>query len=223
MDNATIVGLIATALGSAATAVGVVTAWRAARSAERVAAQQSELSAHATAADWLSDVRDWAGIVIDVISEASYRCKHADASDATSVVTTLFTCRHRLSALIDRGRYFFPNQASDTLGLHKPLAYRGSRHAVLDPLVAIEQVLGGSHDVGKFKDADAAIVYLRREFVSRVFSVLSPATHNQQVARWIRASNALRADDPTLGGLVRDAPGAASTRNVALTDSSQTT
>lgn len=203
--NETVLVLVATAVGSAATAMGVLTAWLTSRAAAKLALQQSEIAAHATAAEWLRDVRSWASEAINVLSEASYACKVAQPVDTDSITATLRECRHRISALIDRGRYFFPNQSPEAYGVDKPLAFRGYRHAVLDPLVAVEQVLGGSRKVGAFNSVDSAVVYLRREFVSRVFRVLSPESHNEQIARLIWLSNAGRATDPTLGGLLPDA------------------
>jgi|ERR1051325_4569540 hypothetical protein len=203
MDD--LVAVIATAIGSAATAVGVLTAWLSSRSAERVSAQQSAIAAHATAETWLGEVRRWATAVIETLSEASYSCKTVDPTTAVCVKEILRSCRCRLSALIDQGRYFFPNQRREEYGVHKPLAYRGYRHAVLDPVVAVERLLGRTDDPLDFAGHDAAIVYLKREFVSRVFRVLSPETHNEQVARMIRLSNATRANDPTLGGLFPEA------------------
>lgn len=138
------------------------------------------------------------------MSEASYNCMLGDATDDEPLKAVLHVCRYRISAIIDRGRFFFPNQHVGSKGLHKPGAYRGSRHAVLDPLVAVERVLGGDASTVEFGGRGSAIVHIRREFVSRVYSVLSPQTHNLQIARLIHQSDAARASDPTLGGLLPD-------------------
>jgi len=202
--NDTTVSVVAASVGSAATLIGVFTAWLASRGSEKLARHQSEIAAHATAAEWLREVREWASATIDVMSEASYTCKAADDSSENRVETVLSTCRHRISSLIDRGRFFFPNQDPESKGAHKPPAYRGHRHAVLDPLVAVERILGGDASTANFKSRDSAIVQMRREFVSRVQGVLSPQTHNLQIARLIHQSDAARAADPTLGGLLPD-------------------
>jgi hypothetical protein len=43
--------------------------------------------------------------------------------------------RMRISSLIDRGRWFFPNLRHEVFGAHKEVAFRGFRHKVLDSLV----------------------------------------------------------------------------------------
>lgn len=200
-----LVALIATAIGSVATAVGVFTAWLSSRTVEKISAQQSEISAHATAEAWLAEVRQWAAQAIDIMNDGSYGCKIADPGEPTTAESALRDCRRRISSIIDQGRYFFPNQRRDEYGLEKPMAFRGYRHAALDPLVAFERLIGKRRDITDFANYDSAIVHLRREFVSRVFRVLSPETHNEQIARLIRLSNATRANDPTLGGLLPEA------------------
>ena len=199
----TTLGILATILGSAATAVGVLTAWLTSRAAAQAALQQSRIAAHSAAAEWLRDVRAWAAEAIAVLSEAYYTCQqHRGKQMPDDAAAVLRSCRHRISTLIDHGRFFFPNQNPNEDGTDKLPAFRGYRHAVLDPLVAAERVLGGN--LGGFSSSDDALLAMRRHFVNRVQQVLSPQTHNRQIAQMIQESSDARASDPRLGGLLPD-------------------
>jgi hypothetical protein len=189
---------------SAVTAIAAaLVSWLAARKSDRVAVSQQRLGTHTAAAEWLRDLREWASEAIDVLSEASYTCGHGDTSqhDCTE---QLRACRHRVSALIDRGRFFLPNQHVENVGGDKPSAFRGWRHAALDPLVAAERVLSGQVGPGQFETREAALVQMRREFVSAIQRILAPDLHNKEIARMIREGNEHRATDRTLGGLLPD-------------------
>lgn len=117
----------------------------------------------------------------------------------------MIRCRHRLSALIDRGRLLLPNEREGEYGGHKAGAYRGLRHPALDVLVAAEGVVSGSMPLEAFPDRKAALIGLRREFVSIVQAIIDPQSHNKEVAKLLRLANEARAQDPTLGGLLPDA------------------
>ena len=190
MDN--FVEVLATLVAVGAAAV----AWIQARRAER-------LSTFGVAVEWQRDVRAWAAEVIDVLSTASYMCGFND-DDGLDYAADLRQCRQRLSALIDRGRFFLPNIRDDHIGQQKPAAYRGRRHGALDPLVAAERVLSRSKEFGRFDSREAALIAMRREFVSAIYSILAPEQHNQEIAQLIRSASEARANDRTLGGLLPD-------------------
>ncbi|MBL7952061.1 MAG: hypothetical protein JNM62_10105 [Flavobacteriales bacterium] len=180
-----------------------IVGWWAGRHERRVARENFELSAAQAASQWLSDIRVWAAEAVDVLSEAQYR-----SSDTLSE-EVLRTCKHRLSALVDRGRFFLPNRRYPGFPqLDKHEAYRGSRHAALDPLVAAINVLDGT--IGSHKDTSSALEAMRREFVSRIQSILSPEAVNQQVVELVAKSRNQKLTDETLGGLItkHHAPGA---------------
>jgi hypothetical protein len=141
------------------------------------------------APQWLRDLREWASEAIDVLSEAAYMCNGMqDVSPDDSR-----RCIQRLSALVDRGRLFLPNQQVAGYGGDKALAHRGFRHSALDPLVATVSVLKGEVDQ-QFRDAVihnryAVMLELRREFNSNMHSLLDPVHYNKKIARLIRDSN----------------------------------
>jgi hypothetical protein len=76
-----------------------------------------------------------------------------------------------LSALIEQGRFFFPNiDRSDDFGREKPPAYRGYRNLALDFLVASYNLFNGN--VSKAALSKAEI--LQRHFTSLVFEIVRP-------------------------------------------------
>lgn len=187
------------ALASAVAAIAsVVVAVRVSQRAESLAVAQQRQSAFATVAEWRRDLLAWATEAIAVLSEAAYRVELLDASTDAAA---LLRCRYELSSLIDRGRLFLPNVRPSEHGQNKPTAYRGYRHAALDPLVAAERVLTNG-ERGRFESPRAALIALKREFVSAIQRILDPERHNEEVARLIRDGNATRSSDPSLGGLV---------------------
>lgn len=187
----------------AAIAAAVVAAY-AAGIAKRAAVAQHRVSTHAATAEWRRDLRAWASEAVDVLAEASYSCAHHDGA-GQDCLNQLRECRHRLSALVDRGRFFLPNQNVEEVGQEKPTAYRGWRHAALDPLVAAERVVSGAVGPGRYESREAALIEMRREFVSAVQRILAPARYNEEIAAMVREAHAGRAADRTLGGLLPDA------------------
>ncbi len=183
------------------TIVGVILSWYAGRKSERATNQQQKLASLTAASEWLRDLRNWASEAIEVLAVASYICK--DWTDiSTPPNEKLLECRYRLSALIDRGRFFLPNIPDPEIGAEKPEAYRGWRHKALDPLVAAEMVLSGNVKSGSFETHEKALIEMRREFVSCIQRVLAPDMHNKEIARLIRESGFTRSGDQTLGGLL---------------------
>jgi hypothetical protein len=142
-------------------------------------------------AEWMRDLRDWASEAVEVLSEAVY------ASDGTQgpVPSAARRSVPRLSALIDRGRFFLPNQYTDKYGKHKLPAFRGYRHAALDPLVSAVAVLEGSVKDEKLHNyvahnRRAVLRELQKEFVSHIQQILDPEGHNQEIARIITENQA---------------------------------
>jgi hypothetical protein len=170
--------------------------------AEALAASERRHASFNTVAEWRRDLRDWAAEAIDILSEAAYLCDDSEPDTAENRART-FSCRHRLSSMIDRGRFFLPNIRKDEHGVDKPYAYRGFRHSGLDPLVAAERVLS-TGSTGSFTDRKHALVAMKREFVSAIQQILDPERHNQEVARMIRDGHEAASDHRELGGLLPD-------------------
>jgi hypothetical protein len=131
----------------------------------------------------MRDLREWASEAIDVLSEAVYASESNDVRRYTS----------QLSALVDRGRLFLPNQYTEEYGEHKLPAFRGYRHAALDPLIAAIKVLEGKveelHDYVSDNRGDV-LRELQMEFVSHIQQILDPEGHNKKIAWIIKDSEA---------------------------------
>lgn len=170
-----------------------------AKRAEALAATERRRASFTTVAEWRRDLREWAAEAIDVLSEATYLCDFHCANN--DLDERAFPCRHRVSALIDRGRFFLPNIRRHEHGVEKPYAYRGLRHSALDPLVAAERVLSIGV-TGRFIDRKHALIAMKREFVSSIQQILDPERHNQEVAHMIHECHEAIGDDRSLGGLI---------------------
>jgi hypothetical protein len=193
-------------VGAAAlvTLLGVFVGWYVSKS-------QHRLSSASFAAEWFRGLRAWASEAVDTLSEAKYESEYESAREGATdeeSAAALRRCRHRLSALIDRGRFFLPNMDVDEYGQNKPRAFRGSRHPALSFLVVAERVLGG--ELGAFKSRHEALEEMQRKFVSYVQGILAPELHNLELARLVRDSSGAREDDPTVGGLLKANPHGAS-------------
>jgi hypothetical protein len=80
--------------------------------------------------------------------------------------------RRLLLALIEQGRFFFPNiDRDDGYGEKKPLAYRGYRHLTLDFLVAAFNL----SENPKSERFDKSMEVLQKHFTSMVFAVVKPS------------------------------------------------
>jgi hypothetical protein len=172
--------------------------------AYRSGVNQNRLSASSVVSDWLRDLRAWASEGVDVLSEATYACRRNDPNPTSEDAQCLHRSRHRLSALIDRGRFLLPNEGQDRFGSQKASAYRRLRHPALDALVAAERILGGDLPLHSFPDKKAALIGLRREFVSTIHAIIDPESLNEQIAALLRLTFESRANDQTLGGLLPD-------------------
>ena len=156
-------------------------------------------------AQWLRDLREWASEAIDTLSEAHYACKAKDSSPSD-----ISRCIYRLSALIDRGRFFLPNRKQTTHENDKPLAYQGNRHLALAPLILALNVLEG--EVPDYVDREfvmrnrpTVMRELQREFVSHIYLILGPEQYNRAIANLIKTS------DEQVEALLKSPPGGRAT------------
>jgi len=107
----------------------------------------------------------WHKQVLDILVEA--RCINKDR-ESTAHLSDLA----KLSALIEQGRFFFPNVTkADGFGAEKPPAYRGYRNLALDFLVASYNLLQEAPS----KSASEKLLLLQRHFTSIVFELVRPS------------------------------------------------
>lgn len=191
------IGVISAVAAMAAAVIAVIEA----RSSHKAFRAQSELETHGAVTEWLRELRSWADEAIHALADASYACRAHDRRDH-DCTEELRRCQSRLSAIVDRGRFFLPNHKEDGIGAHKPSAYRGWRHAGLDPLVAAERVVSGEVGSGAFTSREEALIAMRREFVSGIQRILAPDAYNMTIADLVARSRKLHIDDKSLGGLL---------------------
>jgi hypothetical protein len=109
--------------------------------------------------DVLAQVREWGNDVVDLLADARRQCQHLNSSDFVRERAKL---RAHTSALLDRGRFFFPN-------LPAQLVKEGLRPPILDLLIiAYELIPGISEEKGANNRREKAFHYLQAVFVSSV-------------------------------------------------------
>lgn len=96
----------------------------------------------------------------------------------------------RLSSLIEKGRFFFPNNKDkDGWGKEKPLAYQGYRSLILDCLV-FYYFLFIREDANQLMQADfkkfiKKAEQLERHFTSLVFHAINPNKYREELKKYI--------------------------------------
>jgi len=122
-----------------------------------------------------TQVMNWANRVVSAMSEALHVSNATNISAmflherALSLATTL-------SALVDEGRWYFPNVGRRPADVDKPGAYRGSRQAILDHIVVVyesvnelQRLEDGPRDALASKIGEA-----KRHFVTEVQHAVDP-------------------------------------------------
>jgi len=154
--------------------------------------RREQLNQKIAAAKWqreyFVDLLKWSDECLLQLSEALHLC---DLDPQRCEKRKFFDARHtlriRLSAQIDRGRWFFPNYAAEEHGQHKEGAFRGYRPAVLDALVyAYRSVtslnyVDGSQNGPRRKELETA----KRQFTSEIQAVLDPRQRDEEFRRLI--------------------------------------
>ena len=119
-----------------------------------------------------TSIMEWGDRVIETLCACiSLSRKGSGLFSARDFFIEKENCLRRLSALIDRGRWYFPNVDQDEYGLTKELAYRGHRQPILDHLVgAYDLVSDLEQDDPRGSEASARLDTLKRAFVAEVQS-----------------------------------------------------
>lgn len=113
---------------------------------------------------YFNDMLLWHKEVIGVLTLLNLPSEDLETNEHKRLLTNL-------SALIEVGRFYFPNVCKDDgFGEKKPTAYRGYRDIVLDLLVFSYKIYE-RNDYYKYGNHTEA---LRRSFTSRVFEHLDP-------------------------------------------------
>ncbi len=90
--------------------------------------------------------------------------------------------RAQLSALIDRGRLFFPNRADGDYGAEKEVGFQGRRHPALDVLVeAYAQIDKSGAPPGPDREVSDQLTVCRRKFMAEVFKSVDPVRRGEKM------------------------------------------
>jgi hypothetical protein len=117
---------------------------------------------------------EWYSETIEVLFLLKFKTKK-DVVDEKSFTENL----SKLSSLIERGRFFFPNiDKKNGFGNEKPTAYRGYRNLALDFLVASYNLFYDPQN--RINNLDQA-EQLSRHFTSIIFEVIRPKENLQLI------------------------------------------
>lgn len=150
--------------------------------AERLLAKSNQISANVWLDEYLRNLQVWAGEASENVSRAIHALRLDDQSFRDREI---FESLYRLSSLIDRGRWFFPNIHDDKHGLNKELAFRGIRQPILDHLVMSYDLIKqfkGTNDDGTI----TKIVHCQRLFISEVQRVINPRRREPERERILK-------------------------------------
>jgi len=164
--NEILVGVISAAIALAAAAVTIY-----------YSKKTHKVSALTIRMQYFSELREWARDVGVVLSESVHLCEiNPDNMPRKSFHEMQHDVKVRLSALIDQGRWFFPNLTSESHGAEKEKAFQGYRHTVLDVLVFTYKLVkrmeaGTCLANDKIKEE---MVSHKRVFISEIQTTLDP-------------------------------------------------
>lgn len=126
-----------------------------------------------------TDLIAWADEVIERLADTQKLCRDRRdglIDDEADFLRRRSETRARLSALLDRGRLFFPNAPADDDDPAKHAAFKGKRQPALDAIFHAYRTVsdlgrdGGPDPTAALED----IVRQRRAFVSEVFLHVDP-------------------------------------------------
>lgn len=149
--------------------------------ARKDAAKASEsnltVATQAWLGQYLSGVTSWAEEVVHTMSEARHIALSARKSQRQPDFGQIPA---RLSALLDRGRWYFPNVEHEEYGLYKDPAYRGVRQDILERLFEAYSLVS---DGASNSNVDTLLFDQQRQFVSWIQLRLDPRKRDESAAQ----------------------------------------
>ena len=141
---------------------------------------------------YLANMRAWGDQVCDALSEAiSLGVLDPQRTEKPSFFERRVTLYSKLSSLLDRGRWFFPNDESTEEGSGRPKGSRGIRAKVLDP---IERAVRLVHKLDYFdgtnnKPVQEQIVEQKKLFVAELQEILDPINKGENFEAFLRQAS----------------------------------
>ena len=113
----------------------------------------------------------WANRAVAMMAEAQELARAHSQLEPTFLAGRQIGIAHGLSALVDEGRWYFPNSGKKDGDDAVPSAYRGHRQRILDHIVATYDAVHGLTG----PDIAERIATERRSFVSKVQQAVDPS------------------------------------------------
>lgn len=172
LDTQTWVGLISATVSVVALGLNV-----------RVAGRSTAIQRFEVRQRYFEGVHAWAAEAVAAIARAIALC--TDPPGEPPFARERRETAAAISALVDRGRWHFPNLVGDGKGDDKELAFQGHRQDVLNHLMAALRAVGEMRhdDAVVQEDVERRLVAARRGFVSEVQRVLDPRARASEYER----------------------------------------
>ncbi|HEV7691450.1 MAG TPA: hypothetical protein VGO52_11525 [Hyphomonadaceae bacterium] len=123
-----------------------------------------------------SDIIRWADEVILALARANETlCEKGLSYNDNDFAVRRSEERAQVSALVDRGRLFFPNRTDTDHGADKEAGFQGYRQPVLQELVHAHDVIDRAGAApGPDRAAAEQLMKHRRKFIAEVFQTVDP-------------------------------------------------
>jgi hypothetical protein len=130
-----------------------------------------------------SDVIGWSDEVVTLLAHAQEMLVEKGVSyNEVDFRARRSDVRARLSALIDRGRLFFPNRKDGDYGQDKEAGFQGRRHPALDVLVdAYNSIDGAGSAPGPDRETSDKLTVHRRKFMAEIFTSVDPVRRGEKM------------------------------------------
>lgn len=167
------------------------------RSSERER-QNQELELAQWKNQYLAEIRLWADEGMNALSRGLHLC---ELDPVRTAEPGFFERRHTLmvdlSSIIDRGRWFFPNEEMSASARDRRIFFRGYRDPILDPLVAAYEFARHLNyvDPDQNKALRDDFLAAKQDFGSKMQIVLDPGSRNADFERFLTLTEALRATE----------------------------
>lgn len=149
----------------------------------RLVARQEKRNAVAMKLAHDSDIIRWADEALSILAAAQEVLIEKGVSyNDVDFRARRSTVRAQLSALIDRGRLFFPNRTDPLHGQEKEVGFQGYRQPILDALVGAYDFFSNAGAApGPDVAASQTIRNYSKTFMSEVFKAVDPVRRGEKV------------------------------------------
>jgi Domain of unknown function (DUF4268)/Restriction Enzyme Adenine Methylase Associated len=179
MDANTIASVVSAGIAVVSVLVGVYFT----RKAMILQHEMKDLQRRATQLQYFAELRTWAGEAVQILAEAV----HLSIMDRRVYKPGEFLRERRallcrLSAHVDRGRWFFPNIRQNDDGTEREGEFRGFRHQIVQTLYRAYRVVGfleytqGNGNIPERSD----LQNLQRYFAHQIQEVLDPGNFERE-------------------------------------------